>query len=148
MDLVERFGEYAADFERFFESDDPSILEPWFTQDAVYEVVGGPPFEGRAEGRDAVVAYLKRSVDGFDRRFRERRLEVLEGPVRKGDSVWLAWRVTYCSPGIPELVLDGEEIATFEDGRIKRLEDRFPLVASSLVAAWMEANAGKLDDRA
>ena len=144
MDLVERFGEYAAAFEKFYESDDASLLEPWFTEDAVYEVIGGPPFAGRAQGRAAVIAHLKRSVDGFDRRFRERRLEILEGPKLRGGSVWVRWRVTYKSPGLPELVFDGEETASFADGRIQRLEDRIPLVMSSLVEAWMESYGRKL----
>jgi len=141
MDLVKRFGEYAAAFERVYQSDDWSQLEPFFTEDAVYEVQGGPPFGGSAEGREALIAHLRRSVDAFDRRFPSRRLQLLEGPTLHGDRVWMRWRVSYSGPGIPELVLDGEESATFEDDRIRRLEDRFPPEAGPITEMWFRSFA-------
>ena len=144
MDPIARFQEYAAAFEQVYKSDDWSLIEPYFTEDAVYEILGGQPFAGNHEGRDAVLAHLKRSVDGFDRRFETRELEILEGPEQEGSSVWLRWRGSYRSPGLPELVIDGEETALFEDGRIRRLEDRFPLEASSILEAWLEANGSRL----
>ncbi len=144
MDPMARFQEYAAAFEQVYKSDDWSLIEPYFTEDAVYEILGGQPFAGRHEGRDAVLAHLKRSVDGFDRRFETRELEILEGPEQEGSSVWLRWRGSYRSPGLPELVIDGEETAVFENGRIRRLEDRFPLEASSILEAWLEANGSRL----
>ena len=91
-----------------------------------------------------MLAHLKRSVDGFDRRFETRELEILEGPEQQGSSVWLRWRGSYRSPGLPELVIDGEETAVFENGRIRRLEDRFPLEASSILEAWLETNGSRL----
>ena len=39
---LERFGQYAAAFEQAFESDDWSVLEPYFTEDAVYESSASP----------------------------------------------------------------------------------------------------------
>ena len=144
MDPIARFQEYAAAFEQVYKSDDWSVLEPYFTEDAVYEILGGQPFAGKHEGRDAVLAHMKRSVDSFDRRFETRELQVLEGPVQDGSSVWLRWRVSYRSPGLAQLVIDGEETAIFEGDQIRRLEDRFPPEASPISEAWFNANGSKL----
>jgi len=139
MDLIQRFGDYAAAFERAYQSDDWSQLEPYFTEDAVYEVKGGPPFGGRVEGRSALIAHLHRSVDAFDRRFPSRRLELLDGPSLRGQRVWIRWRASYSGPGIPELVLDGEENASFEGDRIALLEDVFPPEATGITETWFRS---------
>lgn len=136
MDPMTRFREYAAAFEDVVKSDDFSVLEPFFSEDAVYELIGGPPFAGRHEGREAVFAYLKQSLDSFDRRFGSRQLEVLDGPALRDGAVWMRWRVCYKSAGLPELVLDGEETVSFEGDRIGRLEDRFPFEMAPLVEHW------------
>ena len=106
MDPIKRFLEYAAAFESVYKDDDWSLLEPYFTEDAVYEITGGPPFEGRHEGRDAVFAGLEQAVNSFDRRFDSRELEVLEGPELRDGAVWLRWRATYRVEGAPELRLN------------------------------------------
>jgi hypothetical protein len=144
MDAIARFGAYAAAFEQVVESDDWSLLEPWFCEDAVYEILGGPPFAGRHEGREAVLAHLKRSLDGFDRRFEQRSIELLEGPKLRDGAVWIRWRASYKTPGLPELVIDGEETAEFEGDRIRRLEDRFPLEMSALTEAWFSSWGSRL----
>ncbi len=72
MGIVERFNDYAGTFEVAFESDDFSVLEPFFTEDAVYETIADPPLGGRQEGRDTIFEYMKASVSGFDRRFEKR----------------------------------------------------------------------------
>ena len=43
MDPFSRFREYAASFEEVVKTDDWSLLEPYFAEDAVYEVIGGEP---------------------------------------------------------------------------------------------------------
>ena len=82
MDLVKRYVEYAGAFERVYRSDAWKELEPFFTEGAVYEVKGPPPFGGRAEGRDAVLGQLRDSVNAFDRRF-PRRAEKRKGRQRR-----------------------------------------------------------------
>ena len=42
MDPLARFSEYAAAFEEAVRTDDWSGVEPFFTEDAVYEVTGSP----------------------------------------------------------------------------------------------------------
>jgi hypothetical protein len=144
VDPVKRFNEYAAAFERVYQNDDWSQLEPFFTEDAVYEIHGDSPFGGRAEGRDAVLAYLRQSVNAFDRRFPRRKLELLEGPMLRQGRVWMRWRATYSGPGLPELVIDGEEAAGFEGDRIQRLEDRFPPEASPITELWFRSFGSRL----
>ena len=148
MDLVQRFLEYAAAFERVYRSDAWSELEPFFTEGAVYEVKGPPPFGGRHSGRAALLAALRASVDRFDRRFARRTVEILDGPALRDDGVRLRWRASYSTPGLPELCFDGEELAAFEGDRIARLEDRFPPESVSLFELWMLHYGGRLGSAA
>jgi len=140
---IQRFGEYAAAFEKAFASDDFSVIEPYFTDDAVYEVRGGEPFAGLHEGRDAVFAHLKQSLDGFDRRFDSRELELAGGPELRDGAVWIGWRGVY-RVGDAELVIEGEETAYFEGNRISRLVDDFAPGSSEATLSFFQANADKL----
>jgi hypothetical protein len=144
VDPIARFGEYAAAFEVAFAKDDWSAVEPYFSEDAVYEILGGPPFAGKWEGRRAVLEYLKASLDAFDRRFETRELELLEGPELRDGAVWIRWRGTYRVADAPPFVMEGEETARFQGERIARLEDRFESGAAEKLTAWMGANAAKL----
>ena len=144
MSLVDRFQEYADAFEVYFEQGDAKLLEPFFTEDAVYETLSDPPLGGLSEGRDKIFEYLALSLASFDKRFESRDLEMLEGPEERDGSVWLRWRVTYTSPGVPPLVMEGEETARFEGDRIARLEDRFPPDAGKNAIAYMDEYGDKL----
>jgi hypothetical protein len=68
---IQRFAEYAAAFERAFASDDWSVVEPFFTVDAEYEV-GLPALtsEPCLRGRKAVLDYFKTPSTGASRRAR------------------------------------------------------------------------------
>ena len=145
MNPIERFSQYAAAFEDVFKSDDWSLLEPYFTEDAVYETIADAPFGGIQEGRDTLFAQLKQTLDNFDRRFDSRELDMLEGPLERDGGVWIRWRVTYRAADAPELVMEGEERAHFEGDRIRRLEDRFTPETSKAATDWFAANAGKLN---
>jgi len=59
MSLLDRFQAYAAAFEDAYKSDDWSRLEPYFTDDAVYEIPGGPPLGVCHEGRAAILEGLR-----------------------------------------------------------------------------------------
>jgi hypothetical protein len=144
MNPVERFVAYAQAFEEAFANDDWSVVEPHFTEDAIYEILAEPPLGGRHEGRDAVLAFLKLSLDTFDRRFDSRALEVLEGPEQRGDGVWLRWRVTYAIAGAPDLSFGGEETLEFAGDRIARLEDRYAEGAVAPVMQYMGEHGEKL----
>ena len=144
MTRIERFAAYAAAFEKTYESDDFSHIEPFFTEDAVYEVVGGPPFEGRTAGREALFAGLRETLDQFDRRFATRELALLEGPTEQGDTVWFRWKATYSKPGIPPLVVDGEETLTFSGDRIAHMQDRFSAQAVEEANAYLAKHGAAL----
>jgi hypothetical protein len=125
MSNIARFAEYAAAFEQSFASDDWSHVAPFFADDAVYEVELAAPMGGRFEGRDAILDYFKFVLDGFDRRFDTREIALTDGPTENGDSVWIRGSATYRKAGVPDLVLVLEETVTFDNGRIRRLEDRY-----------------------
>jgi hypothetical protein len=135
MSRIPLFVKYAAAFEDAYKSDDWSLVEPFFTEDAVYEVGDlPPPFGGRNEGRAAILAYFKRILNGFDRRFATRTLALLDGPREDGDTVWLRGSGVYTAPGVPDFRFELEERATFRGDRICHLEDRYePAMAKSLV---------------
>lgn len=125
MSLIPHFARYAAAFEEAYASDDWSIVEPFFTEDAVYEVTLRPPMGGRFEGREAILAYFKRVLDGFDRRFASREVALVEGPRESEGSVWLRGSARYTAEGVPDLSFELEETAWFDGERIRRLEDRY-----------------------
>lgn len=120
------------------------MVEPFFTEDAVYETFAEAPFGGRHEGRDAVLGYFKTVLDGFDRRFDSRELKLLEGPVERDGSVWIRWRVTYRLAGAPDFVLEGEESARFEGDRIRLLEDRIPARIAAETRSFLAEHGSKL----
>ena len=144
MSSVERFIAYAVAFEKCVESDDWSILDPFFTEDVVYDASGGPPFGGRWEGREAVYANFKRVLDEFDRRFASRSGEILEGPSERDGAIWMRWVGVYEVEGVPPLRIEGEETAYFDGDRITRIEDRIPDDQGERAMAFLAEHAGKL----
>lgn len=144
MSLIPRFAAYAAAFEESYATDDWSIVEPFFTEDAVYEA-GIELLEGtRFEGRPAVLDYFKAVLDGFDRRFDTRELALLEGPSEDGRTVRILGSATYRAAGVPDLVLVLEELVTFDGERIVHLEDRYEQAMRDEVEAYVEAHADAL----
>jgi hypothetical protein len=148
MSRIARFAAYAAAFEKSFASDDWSLVEPFFTEDAVYEIDLDPPIGGRLEGRAAILAYFKRVLDQFDRRFESRELALLEGPKEEGDSVWIRGSATYRAAGVPAFVLELKEIVTFAGDRIRRLEDEYQPAMKQSLADYLGKYGEKLGIRA
>jgi len=123
MEPAKRFVEYAAAFEQTFVDDDWGRLEAYFSEDATYVVTGGPPLGGRWEGRQHLLEQLRNSVNELDRKFDERRVELLGTPTIGEKTFEVRWRGTYTKAGCPDLVLEGTERVTFEGDRIRLLED-------------------------
>ncbi len=144
MNLIQRFASYAAAFEKAVAGNDWAAVEPCFSEDAVYETFGPAPFAGRHAPRSAVLAGLRASLDGFDRRFESRELELLEGPRESGSEVWVRWRATYRVAGAPPLAIEGEETAVFRGERICRLEDRFEPASAERTTRFLREHADKL----
>jgi len=138
MSILDRYQAYADAFEESFEDDDWSRIEPYFTEDAVYE---GDPED--AQGRDAVLAKLKNGVDTFDRNM-DSRTPDFEPPTVDGNTLRMRWSVTYTKAGAPDLVLSGVETATFEGDRIARLRDDFDPETQKAMGEWMAAHGALL----
>jgi hypothetical protein len=144
MGNIERYLAYAAAFEETYASDNWSKLEPFFTEDAVYEFIAPVPFGGTYEGRVAVLTQFKNSVNGLDRRFDSRKVEVLEGPIEKDGAVWIRWAAIYTLAGMPDCRMEGEERAVFAGDRIRRLEDRLTDAEASRAGAYFAQYGAKL----
>jgi len=137
LDLADRHQQYAQAFEKFIESDDASLLELHFTEDAVHEVFG-EPFAARIEGRHGIIANMRESLNGLDRRCDSRTLD-LES--REEDGVVRARGVMTVRLGEgPAGVLEVEEIAYFEGDRISRLEDHIDPESGKAFTAWLAAH--------
>jgi ketosteroid isomerase-like protein len=141
---VAHFAAYAGAFEKAFVSDDWSLVGPFFTEDALYEVALDPPMGGRFEGRAAILAYFKDVLDRFDRRFESREIALLEGPREDGESLWLRGSATYRAKGVPDFVLELEETAHLEGDRIRRLEDRYEPAMKQRISAYLKEHGRKL----
>ena len=138
MGILDRYQAYAEAFEESYVDDDWSRIEPFFTEDAVYE---GDPED--AIGRDAVLAKLKAAVDAFDRKF-DRRIPDFQTPTVDGDTITMIWTVTYTKAGLPDLVIHGVERAIFEGDRIARLGGDFDPEASKAMSEWMAEHGSSL----
>jgi hypothetical protein len=119
-------------------------VEPFFTEDATYEVPLDPPIGGVMRGRAAILAYFKDVLDGFDRRFDSREVALLEGPRDDDGAVWVRGAATYRAAGIPTFVLELEEIAHFDGDRICRLEDRYAPAMKKQIAEYLAAYGARL----
>jgi hypothetical protein len=137
MSILERYQAYAAAFEESYTDDDWSRIEPFFTENAVYE--GDPD----ARGRDAVLAKLKNGVDAFDRTM-DSRAPDFQSPTLDGDTLTMKWSVTYRKAGKPDLVISGVETAVFEGDRIALLRDEFDPKATKAMGEWMAAHGASL----
>jgi len=142
MDPVARFEEYAQAFEEFFESDDTSILEPYFTEDAVLEVIADPPLAAKREGRDAIFANFKESVASLDKRFDSRELDLQN---REEDGKVLSrFRLTLRKGDLAEAAISGESTTSFRGDRICHVEERFDPEVAKAFLAWMEQHGAAL----
>jgi len=144
MGTIERYLAYAAAFEEAYASDNWSKLEPFFTEEAVYAFVAPAPFGGEYKGRAAVLTQFQNSVNGLDRRFDSRKVEVLEGPTEKDGGVWIRWAGIYTLAGAPDCRMEGEERATFTGDRISRLEDSMTNAEAGRVGAYFAQYGAKL----
>jgi hypothetical protein len=137
MSILDRYQAYAAAFEESYTDDDWSRIEPFFTENAVYE--GDPD----ARGRDAVLAKLKGGVDAFDRKM-DSRAPDFQTPTVDGDTLTMKWAVSYRKAGKPDLVISGTEVAVFEGDQIARLRDDFDPAATKALGEWMAAHGASL----
>lgn len=140
MNPIERFVEYAQEFEKTFADDDWTRLGRFFAPDAVYEV-RGVSFGCRLEGTPAIFRGIKKCLDGFDRRMASREIAVVEPPTVDGDRVSVGMTVTYRRPAAPDFVLRGRVTARYRDGLIVELVDQYGPELDPAIRAWMRDHA-------
>jgi hypothetical protein len=143
MDILRSFMVYARDFEKTLADDDWSRLGQYFAPDAVYEVKA--PFGCRLVGPAAIFAGIKKSLDGFDRKFARRDVEVTSGPDVSGDEMQMGWKVVYHKDGIPPFTLRGRSSARYADGKIAHLVDSYEPSVETEFAAWQRETGLELD---
>jgi hypothetical protein len=124
MDLMKRFFVYYAAFEQTYVDDDWSRLEGLFAPDAVYRVTGSGAYDCELRGREAVLAGIRKFLDGFDRRC-TRRLESIDTPSVDGNTVSFRGAAIYTRGDSPELRLVLTEAIEYRDGLISRITDTY-----------------------
>ena len=144
MNILEQFLAYAGDFEKTLADDDWSRLRRYFADDAVYEVKA-KSFGCRLVGPSAIFAGMKKSLDGFDRKFDGRSVDVTRGPEITPDGLGMSWAVTYRKAGKTPYVLRGASDVRYRDGKIVSLVDSYDASVADEAAAWMRENAMALD---
>ena len=144
MDTLSHFMQYAADFEQTLADDDWHRLRQYFTDDAVYEVTSDS-FGCKLAGPDAIFKGIKKSLDGMDRKFDGRSVDVTSGPDVDAAGLRLGWTVTYRKEGKAPYVLRGRSEVRYRDGRIVYLADCFDASVGAEAAAWMQQNGMTLD---
>lgn len=144
MDILQAFMAYAGDFERTYLDHDWTRLRRYFTDDAVYEVEA-ETFGCSLQGPAAIFAGIRKSLDGFDRRFETRDIAVVDGPVAAGDELRVGWTVTYGRAGVPSFVLRGRSTVRFRDDLIARLTDSYDPAAERELAEWRRSSGMAVD---
>lgn len=143
MDILQRFMTYAGDFEKTLADDDWTRVKPYFADDAIYEVKAS--FGCKLIGPDAICKGIKKSLDGFDRKFDRRDIEVIGQPEVEGDEMRVAWRIVYHKNGLAPYTLEGRSMARYRDGKIAYLSDSYDSDVDSILAAWAQDNGVELD---
>lgn len=144
MDTLQSFLAYAADFETTFKDDDWSRLTRYFRDDAVYRVESDV-MGCELTGPEAILAGMKKSIDGLDRRLESRTIDVTRGPDIDGEELSVAWTVTYTHGTLPPFQLRGESLARVHDGKITLLVDRYTAGMDDEARAWISESGLDLD---
>jgi hypothetical protein len=144
MNNLNHFLEYAGAFEQSYADDEWTRLYGYFTDDAVYRVVSDS-FGCELQGPEAIFRGMQKSLNGFDRRFATRRIDLTSGPEVDGDEIRIAWNVTYTLDGAEPFVLEGRSRARYRDGRIAELEDSYDPSVTETALAWQAANGVAFD---
>ena len=141
---MQSFMAYAGDFERTYVDDDWTRLRRYFADDAVYEVQA-PTFGCRLVGPEAIFAGIRKSLNGFDRRFAERDIAVTSGPEVEGDEMRVGWTVTYRKAGVAPFVLRGRSTVRYRDGVIAQLTDSYDASIERELAEWQRTSRMAVD---
>jgi hypothetical protein len=141
---LERFLGFASAFELAYWTDDFTRLAPFLADDARHLVHAEGPLRHDDRGAAAVVAGLRRSVHGIDRRFDVRIPEVIDGPRTREDGVFMRFALELRRAGCPVLRFEGEHLVRLAGGRIALIEEWIEPGAGERVAAYLAEHAAQL----
>ena len=111
---------------------------------AIYSIKG-TPFDCEVRGRDAIFRAIKKSIDGFDRRFDTREIEPDGAPVVEGNRVTFSGSGRYQKEGVETIRIQLSETAELdESGRIVSLEDVYPEGQDEMLR-WLERYRADFD---
>lgn len=144
MENLARFMQYAAAFEQTLVDDDWSRLRQYFADDALYEVKADA-FGCSLRGTDAIFTGIRKSLNGMDRKFDGRSVDVTDGPHAEGDDLRMAWTLTYRKQGKTPYVLRGRTEVRYRDGKIAYMADSYDPSVGPEAATWMQQNDMLLD---
>ncbi len=144
MDILQEFMAYARDFEQTLVDDQWTRLQRYFADDAVYEV-NAESFGCHLTGPAAIFAGMRKSLDGFDRKFTKRDIEVTSSPETSGDEMRIGWKVVYSKEGLTPFVLRGRSMVRYGNGKIVYLADSYERSVGADLAAWQRDNGLDLD---
>jgi hypothetical protein len=103
-------------------------------------------FGCRLVGPTAIFAGMKKSLDGFDRRFTKRDIEVTDGPTLAGDEMQMGWKVLYAMDGKPSFTLRGRSTVRYAGDKIAYLADTYDDASTGAdFAAWQRETGIRLD---
>ena len=137
---VDIFNAYFDAFEEAYDSNNWEAIAPFFAEDMVYNTAGAET----KRGRTAAIDYLKTDVESLDRRFDSRAFDGNPEITGEGNTVTMVFTVRYQLEGAPDLVITGKEVATFQDGKIRQMDDVFDDEAIAGFGAWMDEHGARL----
>ena len=140
MNITDTYQAYADAFEEFYIDGDAGRLIPYFTEGAVYLPGDGTEHSGR----DQIFAYFAKATNGLDKKFDKRELSITGGPDVTDSQVSIAWTATYTKSGLPALVIDGREIASFTGDAMNRLEDILDEASALGMQDWLTSHGSQL----
>lgn len=144
MDALQLFGAYAADFEETFVDDDWGRISNRFDPNIIY-LVTGSPYDCELTGRDAVLAGLKKALNGFDRRFENREISANGQPGVEPGKVTFPVNCLYEKNKLPALKFALTEKVEFNsEGLITLIHDDYP-DGQDHVNEWLDHNKMEFD---
>jgi hypothetical protein len=144
MDALQMFGAYAADFEETFADDNWVRIANHFDPNIVY-VVTGSPYDCKLKGREAVLAGLKKALNGFDRHFDNREISANGNPDVELGKVTFPAHCLYEKTGLPALTFILTETVEFNsEGLITLIHDDYP-DGQEQVNEWLASNKAEFD---
>ncbi len=144
MEILQQFFAYAGAFEETYVDDQWGRLRQYFHEDATYEVKSDA-MPCKLTGSDAIFAGIKKSLDGFDRKFDQRELALVDEPVVDGNQLSVNWAATFRKDDFDPYVLRGQSVATYRDGKLAALSDSIDPAAEKALAEWVEVSGFSVD---